>query len=42
MQITFKDKARDAEGVMCNIRKSAAYTVVCEYFEEVRNAIIGR
>ena len=22
--------------------KNAAYTVVCEYFEEARNAVIGR
>ena len=42
MQITFKDKARDAGGVMCNIRKSGAYTGVCEHFEEARNAVIGR
>ncbi|UCH20697.1 MAG: hypothetical protein JSU83_19525 [Deltaproteobacteria bacterium] len=34
MQITFKDKSRGAAGVMCNIRKSAAYIGVCEHFEE--------
>jgi hypothetical protein len=50
MQITFKDKARDAAGVMCNIRKSAAYMGVCEHFEEtcgelsraVSNTVTGR
>jgi hypothetical protein len=41
VQIRLKGKAQDAEGVMCNIRKSAAYTVVCEHFEEVCNAAIG-
>jgi hypothetical protein len=40
-QIRLKSKAQDAGGVMCNIWKSAAYTGVCEHFEEVCNAAIG-
>jgi hypothetical protein len=42
IQITSKNKARDAIGVMCNIRKSAAHIGVCEHFEEVCNKGIGR
>jgi hypothetical protein len=46
MQITFKDKARADPPSLKKLwrdgRKSAAYTGVCEHFEEVRNTVIER
>ncbi len=46
MQITFKDKAQadppSLKKLWRDRRKSAAYTVVCEHFEEARNTVIGR
>ena len=38
MQITFKQKARDAVASMCNIE----YMGVGEHFEDARNIVIGR
>jgi hypothetical protein len=46
MQITFEDKARadppSLKKLWRDRRKSAAYTRVCENFEEVSSTVIGR